>query len=270
MKKVRSSEFRQIARDHLKGHWGEAIRLNAFPALVNFISWAVTITMVLAVWAVFVLIATGQGDVVTKALDSGINTMSMPKETDSFFDAYTNQLSTFLMSIFIAMVSSGVLWTSLKHVNGKHDKMTFKDSLDGFSPNKIWGNFMLNLIMLMFKFLWLCLFIIPGIIKTLAYSQTMFIYYVEKQHNLNGEQIQYPWEYYITKSRLLMVGHKWQLFKLEFSFIGWYVLVVLTFGLAWFWVLPYLNMTRAVFNRYLLQLQLERYVEAAKQYETME
>ena len=48
-------------------------------------------------------------------------------------------------------------------------------------------------------------------------------------------------------SRKIMRGHKWELFCLRFSFLGWYILSLLTFGLALFYVLPYMNTAEAVF-----------------------
>lgn len=44
-----------------------------------------------------------------------------------------------------------------------------------------------------------------------------------------------------------MRGHKWELFCLRFSFLGWYFLSLATFGLALFYVLPYMNAAEAAF-----------------------
>lgn len=48
-------------------------------------------------------------------------------------------------------------------------------------------------------------------------------------------------------SRKIMKGHKWQLFCLRFSFIGWYMVSILTAGLGLLYVLPYSNAAEAVF-----------------------
>ena len=45
----------------------------------------------------------------------------------------------------------------------------------------------------------------------------------------------------------MMDGHKMDLFALYLSFIGWFILVALTFGLLSFYVIPYLQMSLAVF-----------------------
>lgn len=55
----------------------------------------------------------------------------------------------------------------------------------------------------------------------------------------------------IQTSRELMKGHKWQYFILELSFIGWYFLVLITFGLASIYLTPYKNTAIATFYQTL-------------------
>ena len=51
----------------------------------------------------------------------------------------------------------------------------------------------------------------------------------------------------ITASKNMMRGHKWDLFVLDLSFIGWYLLAGLTFGILLIYVLPYHNAARTAF-----------------------
>ena len=54
----------------------------------------------------------------------------------------------------------------------------------------------------------------------------------------------------ITLSRKMMKGHKWELFKMDLSFLGWFILAVFTFGLSEvLWSDPYQHQTNA--NLYL-------------------
>ena len=53
----------------------------------------------------------------------------------------------------------------------------------------------------------------------------------------------------ITKSREMMNGHKLELFALQFSFIGWSLLSMLTLGLGFIWLIPYYYATEAQFYR---------------------
>ena len=92
----------------------------------------------------------------------------------------------------------------------------------------------------LFVWLWSLLLIIPGIIKAYAYSMTLFIL---------AENKGMPVLEAITLSRKMMNGHKMDLFLLFLSFIGWFILVVITFGIAGIWVYPYFYAT--VTNFYL-------------------
>ena len=47
----------------------------------------------------------------------------------------------------------------------------------------------------------------------------------------------------IKKSKEMMKGHKWELFVLLFSFFWWYILGIITFGLAYIYIIPYIEAT---------------------------
>lgn len=53
----------------------------------------------------------------------------------------------------------------------------------------------------------------------------------------------------LRASRILMRGRKWELFCLDFSFIGWIFLAALTFGVGNLFLGPYLSATNAAFYR---------------------
>jgi len=113
----------------------------------------------------------------------------------------------------------------------------------GFTSN-LEKSILLGLISQIYLFLWSMLFIIPGIIK--AYSYAM-IYYIQ----LDNPEMHY--EDVITKSRQMMNGHKWRLFCLHFSYIGWWILSFLTFGILGFWVAPKVQIATYAFYKDLKQ-----------------
>lgn len=53
----------------------------------------------------------------------------------------------------------------------------------------------------------------------------------------------------IKASSQLMKGHKFKLFLLDISFIGWFLLIPITFGLITFYVTPYYHTANAVFYK---------------------
>lgn len=106
----------------------------------------------------------------------------------------------------------------------------FKKAFTGDYLHRVLGMFLMQL----FVSLWTLLFIIPGIIKSLAYSMTPFI--LEEKPELSAYDA-------IKYSEKLMKGHKTELFLLELSFIGWALLCVLTAGIGYLWLIPYIQTT---------------------------
>jgi len=126
----------------------------------------------------------------------------------------------------------------------RDEKPEFEKLFKGF--NNFATNFIVGLLVYLFTFLWSLLFIIPGIIASYAYSMTFFI-----QHD-NPEMAETD---AIKASKEMMKGHKWELFVLDLSFIGWYLLGILTFGILFLFVTPYHNAARAAFYENLLSQQ---------------
>jgi uncharacterized membrane protein len=100
--------------------------------------------------------------------------------------------------------------------------------------HKVWGMFLVML----FTFLWSLLFIIPGIVKCFSYSMTPFI--LEEHPELSANEA-------IDHSRAMMKGHKFDLFWLLLSFIGWGFLCLFTFGIGYLWLTPYMETAVADF-----------------------
>lgn len=83
-----------------------------------------------------------------------------------------------------------------------------------------------------------------------AYSQAEFILFEQL------EREEYTGAFSIIKaSRNLMKGYKIKRFVLDLSFIGWYILVVVTFGLAGLYVWPYHYLAQSYFHEGLLEEQ---------------
>ena len=51
----------------------------------------------------------------------------------------------------------------------------------------------------------------------------------------------------IHRSRMMMRGHKFDLFWLYLSFIGWFLLSLLTLGIGFLWLVPYMETAQAAF-----------------------
>lgn len=118
----------------------------------------------------------------------------------------------------------------------RHDDAGIGDLFAGF--NEFGRSLGAYLLMSIYIFLWTLLLIIPGILAGLSYAMTFYILADHPEIKINDA---------IGLSRKLMEGRRWKYFCLMWNFFGWFILVVLTFGIAIFWVLPYLMATIASF-----------------------
>ncbi len=104
------------------------------------------------------------------------------------------------------------------------------------------GGVYMNVVKTMFSmtfevFLWSLLFVIPGIIK--GYEYRMVRYIVAENPTIS-------WADAKELSKSMMDGNKMEAFILDLSFVGWYMLSILTCGLlSIFWVNPYKCLTDA-------------------------
>lgn len=100
-----------------------------------------------------------------------------------------------------------------------------------------------NVVLVMFmkgllEFLWTLLLIIPGIIK--SYQYYLVPYLLAENPRLDYREA-------LGISKDMMDGHKWRLFVLELSFLGWDILGFLLCGLGGLFVAPYKNATYGEF-----------------------
>jgi len=117
-------------------------------------------------------------------------------------------------------------------VKGNHPQVG--DAFSGFDD--FWAAFKVQFLVGLYTLLWSLLLYIPGIIKALSYSMSMYILAENK-----GK----PAKECIRESMAMTEGHKMDLFVLGLSFIGWGLLCGITFGIAGIWVIPYMSATYA-------------------------
>ena len=128
----------------------------------------------------------------------------------------------------------GLVWFSIDLA--KNNEAKIEVVFDGFKEfTKATGAYLL---MILYIIGWTFLFIIPGIIKAISYSQTFYI--LSDDTSIGSEEA-------IQKSMEMMDGHKLQYFLLGFSFIGWMLLCLLTLGIGFLWLIPYIQVTYAKF-----------------------
>ena len=97
--------------------------------------------------------------------------------------------------------------------------------------------------------LWTLLFIIPGIIK--SYEYRMVPYILAQNPGIGAQRA-------IQLSRQMTAGHKFNIFILDLSFIGWYLLGLLACFIGVLFVQPYVDTTMAELYNDLSKNALEK------------
>lgn len=110
-------------------------------------------------------------------------------------------------------------------------KLGFADFINGFS-DFIKGT-LAFLWMILWITLWSILFVIPGIIKAIAYSQMFHV--ISENPKIGVIKA-------MKISKIMTQGHKADLFILWLSFIGWDILSMFTGFILQIWIIPYRNM----------------------------
>ncbi len=114
------------------------------------------------------------------------------------------------------------------------------DLISVFNAKEYGRSFIGVLLMIIYIVCWMILLVIPGIIKMASYAMTTFILQDPEFDHLTGNEA-------ITKSREIMNGHKMEFVVLVLSFLGWYILSVITFSAVLLYALPYMKQTLAEF-----------------------
>jgi uncharacterized membrane protein len=94
------------------------------------------------------------------------------------------------------------------------------------------------LLLLLYIFLWTLLLIVPGIIAALGYSLTFYI--LADDPNIKPQDA-------LKKSKSMMDGYKEKLFYLSLRFLLLAILCILTLGIGFLWLIPYVHVTMAKF-----------------------
>ena len=223
----RASDFRTIARDALRGKWGLAVLAGFLASLLG---------------------ATGTSSRVN------INTgNSNSGYTVNLQDMIPEQMRGVLAGAIVGVVVVGIAiavgWTILSSVVGTgYAKFNLQlvdreeaaiNTMFSYFPR--WKTLTVAaLLQGLYVFLWLLLFVIPGIVATYSYAMTRYI--LAEHPELTASEA-------IERSKEMMEGNRWRLFCLELSFLGWGLLATFTLGIGYLWLIPYTQAATAAFYR---------------------
>lgn len=160
----------------------------------------------------------------------------------SFLEHYS--VSGFAIALVVAlrimsyMVSVGFVIFAL-HIS-RDEKAEFGNLFDGFGLffRVLWLGILEGLLI----FLWSLLLVVPGIVAAYRYRQALYLLLDHPERS--------AWQC-LRESGALMSGHKWELFVLDLSFLGWAMLSAM-FAPVSIWLDPYRAITNAGFYNRLI------------------
>lgn len=221
---MNASDYRAIAREKLAGNWKTAV-------IIALIAWFLG------------------GLIVSASLDISIEvdedtTYAIPAiQTWVINTLRIGTIMSIVHFIVGGVIRQGYAAYLLKQQDGEAGEIG-----ELFSQFHRFGDgFCLQLLQRLFVALWMILLVIPGIVKSFSYAMAPFL--MAENEDMTASEA-------ITASRELMNGHKWELFCLRFSFLGWDLLSIVTFGIGALFLNPYMNAAEAAFYRSLCPKRL--------------
>lgn len=202
-----NSAIRQEALALMKGNWGSAV--------------LVTVALYLII-------------IICAAVSTTIGTMIGGDTIGNSIGQILSLLTTILVSYPISFAS---MMLFLHFVRGEQ-KLYIGGLFKVFSKPYYGKSIGVYLLMYIFTLLWSLLLIVPGIIKSLAYSLAPFI--LADNPELSANQA-------INESMKMMKGHKMDLFLIMLGYMGFALLSILALGIPLLWVVPYYQAVLAKF-----------------------
>ena len=158
--------------------------------------------------------------------------------------SYENQILSFIISLLVAPLGVGFSYYMLKFVRNQNPEI--KD---------LWSQYkrFIPIVVTLFIFALAVLagfiaLIIPGIIIAIGLSMTQLILADPEYNNLEYVPV-------LKESWRLWKGYKSDYTMFQFSFFGWMLLVVLSFGIASIYVVPYITTANTLYYERLKNLK---------------
>ncbi len=200
---------------------------------------------------------TGMGQNIYGDIEPPIEAYPMAGYSSSMANATSNFLMLGLSGIFgiisflILIFFRNILEVGKSRffLNGFKGNANIGDIFTIFSSRGYFNIVVTQLLKEVYIVLWSLLFIIPGIIK--RYEYRMIPYILAERPDLERKEV-------FNLSRELTYGHKFDIFILDLSFIGWKIVAALFFGIGLLFLTPYIEATNAKLYEKLKEIGTDR------------
>lgn len=173
----------------------------------------------------------------TGITNTSVNTSSIGYFSDTGIRGLT-VLSIVLSPLLVSLLGFYVILIkrdpSEQFSLGEEIKNIFKVSFDATYGKKL----VVSILRTLFITLWCFLFIIPGIVYN--YSSYFSFQIMCENPNLKPMEA-------LKLSKKMVAGNRGELFALDLSFIGWWILCGISFGIASIYAIPYYLTTQALY-----------------------
>lgn len=239
-------QLKREVKQTFKGHWGQASLTALVPIILQALAGFIVSIFILT----FLYLVSKHPDIFN--LSSWGNNSAGSKFYDEMTSSGTHsEVWNFLRGALLTFIGVGINYTFLDWLRKPELQFSpIKGAFQVFTKRYFIPTLAIFILQFIFQFLWTLLFIIPGIVKYFAYSQSYLIY-KDQLASGNGDRIEYI--DCITMSRKLMMGHKFELFTLKLSLIGWYLLCWVSFGIGFIWYVPYSQGVYSAFYKHLVE-----------------
>lgn len=233
-----AADFRQLARDALKGRWGIAVVAGLIASLLGAVgSGGPQLNVQL-----------NDGDFHASLQIAGQNIIS--SNGDSAFLHMLTGIGTYIAVFAIVIGIALFILGSVVAVGYARFNLDLLDRQKEAGIGTVFSYFSFwkttacaRFLKSIYVLLWSLLLIIPGIIAGYSYAMTSYI--LANNPELTASEA-------IVRSKEMMYGNRWRLFCMQISFIGWEILsAVLTVGIGSLWVRPYKQAATAAFYQEL-------------------
>jgi len=226
-----ASEYRAAARNMLRGRWVEAVIVGLVASLLGGTASG--------------SVSTGSSAGSASSSSGSIDLSQGVHDFESLFESIISNtviITVLLVAIAISLVvlfigsvvRVGYARYNMKLVSGEPSSVgeLFYDF------HRFGTCFVMNLVQSLLIFVGMLLFIVPGVILTYSYAMA---------HYILAEHPDYTATQALSESRQMMKGHKFRLFCLQISFIGWAILTAFTCGIGSLFLTPYMEAANAIF-----------------------
>ena len=230
-----AADFRSIARNALKGKWGIAVVAGLIASLLGAIGSSGP--------ELNVEFNDGNFNASLQIFGQDVVSSNGGAELWTILAGIATYIAIFAVVTGIALFILG----SIVEIGYMKFNLALVDRQKEAEISTMFGYFQFwktaacaRLLQSVYVLLWSLLFIIPGIIAGYSYAMTSYI--LAENPELTASEA-------IEQSKAMMYGHRWRLFCLQFSFIGWDLLCALTLGIGNLWLRPYKQTAEAAFYR---------------------